>query len=366
MTEPAIWNAEPHTLKKHEILRRYLEGWFPILGRTRARVLFLDAFAGPGIYSGGEPGSPIVAMTTLLEHAAFKSLSECEFEFMFLEPRPDRFEILEREVAKTLEFFKPVPPNVQVVTRNVTFDEGASEILAAIAQQRSSSAPTFAFIDPFGFSDTPLDLICRLLDFDGCEVLFTFMFNHINWFVEKESVAGHLQALFGTDGFRVAGSKQGEDRKRYLRDLFRAQLMQACGFKYVTSFEMVNQQGNTIYFLFHGTRNLRGLEVMKDALWKADPGGGIKFLDRFDGQEVLFGGATVDVTPLRSALLSNFSGREVAVEEIRDYVLTETPFNKSHWNQKVLKPLEKEGIISVATPRSRRFTFPSGTRVRFP
>jgi three-Cys-motif partner protein len=69
MPDEATWPIEDHTSAKHELLRRYLGAWFPILvsrGFVR-RVLFLDGFAGPGIYRGGEPGSPIIAMSIPLE-----------------------------------------------------------------------------------------------------------------------------------------------------------------------------------------------------------------------------------------------------------------------------------------------------------
>ena len=104
---------------------------------------------------------------------------------------------------------------------------------------------------------------------------------------------------------------------------------------------------------------------MKSALWKVDPGGGIQFLDRFAGQSVLFQGDAVDVGPLRSALLARFSAQEVGVEEINEYVVADTPYASSHWKQRVLKPLEKDGLIEVTTPRKRRLTYPAGTRVRF-
>ena len=60
-----VWPLEPHTKAKHEILRRYLGAWFPILtsGGWNRRVIFLDGFAGPGRYSACEPGSPIIADT---------------------------------------------------------------------------------------------------------------------------------------------------------------------------------------------------------------------------------------------------------------------------------------------------------------
>jgi three-Cys-motif partner protein len=365
MTEDTIWDADPHTLAKHEILRRYLDAWFPILGSWQGRVVYLDAFAGPGIYKGGEPGSPIVALEALLNHPAFPKLNRCEFVFIFLEPREDRFKVLQEKVAELQDRHSPFPNNVHVSVLQQTFDEGAAEILSELEKQKAGLAPTFAFIDPFGFKDTPLELICRLLSFPRCEVLFTFMFDHINRFLEQESVVGHLKGLFGTTGFQEAGAKQGDERKEFLRDLFREQLKKECGFDYVTSFEMVNKQGHSIYFLFYGTRNIRGIEVMKSALWKVDPGGGVQFLDRFAGQSVLFQGDLVDVGPLRSALLDRFAGQEVSVEEINEYVVAETPYGSGHWNQKVLKPLEQDELIEVTTSRKRRLTYPAGTRVRF-
>ena len=34
-----VWHLEPHTAKKHEILRRYFQAWLPILGQTNGRLL---------------------------------------------------------------------------------------------------------------------------------------------------------------------------------------------------------------------------------------------------------------------------------------------------------------------------------------
>jgi three-Cys-motif partner protein len=57
-----VWPLEPHTKGKHEVLRHYLEAWFPILGFTQGRIVFIDGFAGPGEYAGGEKGSPLIAL----------------------------------------------------------------------------------------------------------------------------------------------------------------------------------------------------------------------------------------------------------------------------------------------------------------
>ena len=51
-----LWPLEPHTTGKHLVLRAYLNAWLPILSSGNSRVLFIDGFAGPGEYAGGEEG----------------------------------------------------------------------------------------------------------------------------------------------------------------------------------------------------------------------------------------------------------------------------------------------------------------------
>ena len=65
-----LWERKPHTGAKHDILRRHLNAWFPILTRWNERVGFIDGFAGPGEYLGGEPGSPAIALKAAISHAS--------------------------------------------------------------------------------------------------------------------------------------------------------------------------------------------------------------------------------------------------------------------------------------------------------
>ncbi len=53
-----IWEMDPHTEAKHEILKKYLQAWLPIIGRYNGRVVYLDGFAGPGEYMGGKDNLP--------------------------------------------------------------------------------------------------------------------------------------------------------------------------------------------------------------------------------------------------------------------------------------------------------------------
>lgn len=66
---PVIWSKPAHTSAKHQILETYLNAWMPIMSHQSRRVgtpgaesLFVEGFAGPDGYSGGEDGSPILAI----------------------------------------------------------------------------------------------------------------------------------------------------------------------------------------------------------------------------------------------------------------------------------------------------------------
>ena len=41
-----LWERDEQTGGKHLILKHYLDGWFPILGRWNGRLLFIDGFRG--------------------------------------------------------------------------------------------------------------------------------------------------------------------------------------------------------------------------------------------------------------------------------------------------------------------------------
>ena len=86
-----LWERDEHTEGKHLVLEHYLKAWFPILGmgERNKRILFVDGFAGPGEYEGGEEGSPVVAMRVLAEHIAQTRIN-AEVVFHFIEKESAR------------------------------------------------------------------------------------------------------------------------------------------------------------------------------------------------------------------------------------------------------------------------------------
>src|SRR5579862_6161073 len=109
MTESVLWNLEPHTAAKHRVLRAYIDAWIPVMAQQallarqfsteRPRLLFVDGFAGPGRYTRGEPGSPLIMLDALLSHSALGRFDGVDFVFLFIEHDERRVEHLKREVG---------------------------------------------------------------------------------------------------------------------------------------------------------------------------------------------------------------------------------------------------------------------------
>ncbi len=364
--DSVTWPIEPHTLAKHDLLRRYLGDWFPIMYKRNKRIIYLDAFAGPGVYAGGEPGSPLIALETLITHKSFPKMSETEFGFVFIEKDKSKCQRLEQEIETFwLKQGIDKPSNIEIDVINDEFMNIAQDVLNKIEPKGATLAPAFAFIDPFGWSDIRFDLMMQIVSFDKWEILFTFMVEHISRFLNKPNTQKSLQGFFGTDKYRDFVSLSGDKRIESLRDLFVDQLREKGSFSHVTPFEMVSNRGKTECFLIHGTRHIKGLQVMKDAMWKLDPTGNYQFEARWKGQEVLFGPNYIK--DLKKEFIEEFKGREVSISEIENYVLTDTLYTKNHvvpTLKEMEKEIENKGII-LATNRQRKRTYPSGTKITF-
>lgn len=361
---PTRWPRPPHTKAKHDILTRYLGAWFAIFGRSRAhkRVVVLDGFAGPGRYDNGEPGSPVLALDTLLGHDAFANFVGTEFVFIFNERDSDRYASLEEVLAETVRDREPWPTSVRVLPRNENFQDLGRGILKSIPEGKKL-APTFAFIDPFGYRDVPMALIRDLVRHPSCELFIYFDFNSVNRFATAGNVDQYLTALFESDEYRAAPAS-GPARGRFLHALYERQLRAFCEFAHVCSFQMVNHTGHTGSYLFFCTRDDNAYDKMKQAMWALAPGGDYKFEDRLADRLVLFGN-DADTGPLQDELAHHFAGQTVTIDQVVKYVVASTPFHSGQVRAKTLKVMQQDGRISSPN-QTRQGTFPEGTLIAFP
>jgi three-Cys-motif partner protein len=355
-----LWPLEPHTKAKHEILRRYLGAWFPILNSFYGRIIYVDGFCGPGRYEGGEDGSPVIALQVAATH---RRMLEGQVVFWFIDERADRIRHLKREVAQL-----NLPAHFQVHIETGRFADIFGAVLDGLDAERAPIAPTFAFIDPFGFSGIPFSLVRRLLGQARCEALITFQADAMNRFLDHPSgqVRGHIVEAFGTEEAISIADTPG-DRVAALRELYQRQLLTAA--KFVRFFEMRDRNDRVQYLLFFASNHRLGHLKMKEAMWRTDPTGEFRFSDATDPRQLVLFEQDHSGRLLRELAIIFRGRRRVAGEEVRLFVEDETAFLKKHMTP-ALQLAEANGWLVVEEKKlggqkRRSGTYPDDCKVRF-
>ena len=360
MSGETLWDMGEQTLGKHLVLREYLNGWFPILGRWNSRIVFIDGFSGPGQYRGGESGSPIIALDCIEQHKHSGNLGQTETVCIFIEESDDRADYL-RSLLDQRDKVEGIATSVL----NGPFDDHMTQMLDYIDEQNLRFAPAFVMIDPFGVKGSSMMLIERILANEQSECFISFMYEPIRRFHTQPEFESHLTELFGTEDWKwcLTMAESGE-KKRFLHELFRSSL-KSRGARYVVPFELW-RGGRHVYTLYFATKHEKGCNLMKQAIWKVVPDGSFEFRGHNQLQGVLFG-PEVDTSPLATQLKEKFGSKPTPIEEIERFVMTdETVFHISHLRQRTLRPLEKDGRIEVRRPSGGRgFTNGRGITVRF-
>ncbi len=328
-TLPSI---QPHTKAKHHILEYHLKAWFPILGRNNRRLRYIDGFAGPGEYKGGDIGSPLLALETIRHHSEFERYERDgrTLEFIFVEKDQDFYESLKRRVENT-----SWPSNFRIKVEPGEFESTLAQILDNADARVEGLPPTLLFVDPFGTAGFPMELFRRLASYDRIDVLINLNMLEFVRFLPDPTKHATADGLYGGSRWRNALDMHGRERELFLVAEYES-ILGEDGWL-TTSFEMVNQQNQTAYHLIFGTGNPKGLEVIKRAMRNASQTGEFRYSDRIDSaQPVLLGLDAARQYPSEIAdyLFGKYEGQEIAF----DRLLVDEIDQHRWWLERDLRP----------------------------
>ena len=324
-TLPTVWEAEPHTLAKHGILKTYLEAWAAILSKSRfgSELLFVDGFAGPGRYMGGELGSPFVALNSILAHSLplQKGVRLC-----FIELDTDRH----RHLAECLvQQNARIAASPRVIAEVPILGDCRTEIRRLIAQRKrdkKSVGPALFFLDQFGYSQVPMSLIRAIMKERQCEVFSYLNGQRMNSYLGDKNKWESITNAYGDESWKPALDMSGQARQEFLIGAYKDAIRNNAGTEYTWTFAMFNSSGQLIHWLVFATNHWNGLHEMKKAMWKADSTGQYRFSDRVEGVGQQSFLSTLDSDQLAVCLLEDLAGQTLEESEVRDFVLTQTPF----------------------------------------
>ena len=269
MSNDELYAGREQTLVKHFILQKYLERFAYIVGSRWDVLTYVDCFSGPWNVRSEtfEDSSFAIALKELRnakDALAEKPGRNVQLRCFFLEKNPTAF-------AKLEEFAKSVK-DAKIETRNATLEESVVNITDFVRRGGPKAFP-FIFIDPTGWTGFEMKTITPLLRLSPGEVLINFMTGHIRRFLDSplEETQDSFKRLFGSGAFRakVQGLAQLEREDAAVEEYAR-NAKSVGGFEFACSAIVLHPEIDRTHFnLIYLTRNLRGVEVFKDAEKKA-------------------------------------------------------------------------------------------------
>ncbi|HCB03181.1 MAG TPA: three-Cys-motif partner protein TcmP [Nocardioides sp.] len=348
------WAADPHTKAKHALYDRYLSKWSPIMLRGwGANITYAEGFAGPGVYQDGAPGSPVIALRSVVGDAELRSLvARGRMRFIFIDHEPRCIEILHTEVAKAV-----TPVALEDLSNHgfdLTIERGDCDPALDNALTRSGAwgRPILAVLDTWGGS-VPAALVAKVANNGNSEVIITMQPQYFLRFAQVEEI-GHGDKVFGDQGWRRVAEQPSAEKERWLLQRYRSTIRNA-GFTHVLDFELVDHTGQSLYLIF-GTSHERGLQKMKEAMWEVDPVGGVGYRDPRDpGQQTLEIELEPQTAPLRRLIRAHLETQpehSATIIALRKFALYQTIYKESQVLP-VVRDMLADGEIAAPGAQNR-------------
>lgn len=357
--EPVVWAAEPHTKVKHDLYRRYLGKWMPIMiqGAWKGDVTYAEGFSGPGVYLDGSPGSPVIAFNAIRENPALRRTAvKKNVRMLFVDSDARRTERLHIELTKASD-----PVQLERLPEfgiHVDVQTGKCEprLEGLLEEHGAWHKPILAVLDTWGGS-VPLDLVARIAKNPSSEVLITIQPQYFSRFAGSNDLT-HGDRVFGSTEWREVAQQPPARKTRWVIEHYREAIART-GFSHVLDFELVDRHGASLYLVF-GTSHDRGLQKMKEAMWEVDASTGTGYRDPRDpNQETLDIQDVPQTHALRRLIvahLENQPERAATIQELREFAFYKTVYKAAQVMPEVQEMLRRGQLVTSARGSGGRYS----------
>lgn len=332
----ALTKKKQQTDYKIKYVTEYVRQWVIISSERTdiSDIVFIDCMCNAGVYYDGDLCTSIEVMQIFSE-AAEQHPSK-NYVLRLNDIDSEKIDILKCVITK----LRKKLPNFLIYISNKDVNEYLEQI--------NNSASVFGYgksvvlyVDPYDFGTVHIPKVSAILKKHYCELIFNFFISDYtrNWNTDKDRIAACL-------GGQSIDTK--EQLIEYMEKQFKVgkiKLGFSYQFKIITNIEL--------YQIMFFTPNKRGLEVLKDALWKVFNG---KFYhrNRSEFEESQMSIFTVQderqwllemhAADARNLLMSQF-GRTMTYQEIELLLIEKSMLMESQIIKNVLDPLITAGSI---------------------
>ena len=353
MKEDFFEEQLPGSKVKSEIVSSYFRQWanviMPSAKRNASKIGYLDFFSGQGKYDDGSDSTPLLILKSALSNDGVRDM----LVSFFNDKEKSNVEKLEEEIKKIPNIdklkYKPVINNVSI----------GGEVVEQL--KKVHLIPSLVFIDPFGYKGLSLEFIGGAIKDWGCDCIFFFNYNRINAAINNPFMVENVNAIFGKSNadFLRTNTKNlfPNAREPLVLNTFFQSLKEVKG-TFSLKFKFYKKNSNkTSHFLIFVTKHSLGYKIMKETMarncihsygiptYEFHSGNAAVQLDIFNNNPI---GA------LANDLSSDFSGKQLSVEDIYDNHNIGKPYIKSNYKAALLKLEGDNKIICNPTSNNRR------------
>lgn len=325
------YEGREHSVVKHALLKGYLEKLLFIMGMTGIReIAYVDCFAGPYMDESSDIQATSIAISLEIlkkvRDALATQAKHITVRAIYVEKKKASYNRLRGYLDSNC------PSGIQAFPIHGDYAEKTDEIL----QLCGNNSFAFFFVDPLGWTDVGIPRLSKLLNRPKSEFLITFMYDHLNRFVEKTELSQQVNGMLGTlsDGdYQNIQSLHPKDREGFIVQKYREQIMAAMGpdgsrrSRTYSAVVKDKDKERTKYHLVYGTRHYKGIiefatqsdkaELIQRVVriqvkQNADPN---RSLFQPEEEAEHFDDARVDLDEVKHYWLSQLSDKPVAFNE---------------------------------------------------
>jgi three-Cys-motif partner protein len=278
-----IPTIEAHSMKKHQVLKEYLQEYIRIVGRSHPAqsnltLTLIDGFAGGGIYkrldaNSLHEGSPLIFLKTTEEAETILSLERPDRPFTL----DSRFVFVEKD-SKILNFLRNTLVdqgyerqfNERIFLMDGEFESRIDDIIKLIKLKGRAYRCIF-LLDQYGYSDVTLTTLRKIFTtLPNAEVILTISVDFMTMFM---SDSAKFRQLYNNIGFSLDLSSLPEDKAHqkwrfHIQHELERDFRLSSGAKFYTNFFIKSSESNLSYWLLHLSMHEKARDVMQGLHWK--------------------------------------------------------------------------------------------------
>jgi three-Cys-motif partner protein len=357
---------------KAAIISKHFDAWsrimLPSAKRANQKIVYMDLYCGPGRYDDGSKSTPLLVLDKAIANVELAR----RVVIIFNDENASHIAKLQAAVQNYPGIEKlAIPPAIL----NQTIGADTAQYF-----RKNPAAPTFTFIDPFGYASLTRDLIEGVTKNWGCECVFFFNYNRINAAISAKIFRERMAAIFGDTRaaelekkIMTVSGKPHEREEAIVDALTEALEKLNNGDSYVRPFRF-KKNNRTSHMLVFVTKDPKGYRVMNEIMAKEGfrDAKGIPFYTHHEDNVP----ATADLfhrefTDLKKMLLRDYAGKTRTMLQIYEEHSLKKNYISINYKD-ALNELEAEKKIEADPPaadrpkRNGRPTFGDNTKVTIP